>query len=206
VITVGGLAVTLTGALVRPQPFALKTVTTYEPGVLTVIDWVFAPFDQRYDVLRGAVRVTLAKGQSAVGPLGVMTGTAGSGLTVTAVGALVALHPAALVVVTLYEPDAITVIARVVAPFDQAYDRPAGAVSVTELPWQNVVGPLGVIVVGGVGLTVTLVGALVVPHPLALVTDTVYEPDVLTTIDWVMAPFDQEYVRPAGAVNVTEPP
>lgn len=47
VITVGGLVVTLTGALVREQPFAFVTVALYEPAVLTTIDCVVAPVDQR---------------------------------------------------------------------------------------------------------------------------------------------------------------
>jgi len=48
-----------------------------------------------------------------------------------------------------------------------------GAVSVTEPPAQNVVGPPAVITgVGGVALTVTVVAADVALQPLALVTVT----------------------------------
>ena len=43
----------------------------------------------------------------------------------------------------------------------------------------------------GLALTVTLVAALVAVQPLALVTVTLYDPDVLTAIDCVVAPFDQ---------------
>jgi hypothetical protein len=43
-------------------------------------------------------------------------------------------------------PEVVTVIDCVVAPFDQRYDVPAVAVSVTLPPLQKVVGPPGVIV------------------------------------------------------------
>jgi ribonuclease PH len=61
-------------------------------------------------------------------------------------------------------PDAFTVIARVVAPFDQRYDAPADAVSVTLPPAQNVVAPLAVIAATGGSMTVTVTGALVALH------------------------------------------
>ena len=54
------------------------------------------------------------------GPLALIAGVAGSALTVTVVGADVAEQPFALVTVTLYAPEALTVIDCVVAPFDQA--------------------------------------------------------------------------------------
>ena len=73
--------------------------------------------------------------------------------------------------------------------------KPAGTLSVTEPPAQNVVEPLGVIAgVGGFGLTVTTVAADVALQPLPSVTVTVYEPEVLTLIDCVVAPVDQEEV------------
>ena len=80
------------------------------PLLLTTIDCVVAPFDQRYVKPAGAVSVTLWPGQRFVDPLGVMTGTAGNGLTVTTVAALAVLQPLAFVTVTLYEPDAFTTI------------------------------------------------------------------------------------------------
>lgn len=52
-----------------------------------------------------------------IGPAGVIVGVAGVGLTVTAVGALIALQPLE-VTVTVYDPEAETVIDCVVAPFD----------------------------------------------------------------------------------------
>ena len=60
----------------------------------------------------------------------------------------------------------------VVAPFDQRYDAPLDAVSVTLPPAQNVVGPPAVIVAVGIGLTVTTVGAEVALQPFAFVTVT----------------------------------
>jgi hypothetical protein len=46
------------------------------------------------------------------------------GLTVTDVAELVAEHPLALVTVTVYEPEALTVIEEVVAPLLHKYVRP----------------------------------------------------------------------------------
>jgi len=84
-----------------------------------LIDCVVAPLDQRYDVEDGAVKVTEPPAQNVVAPPAVITGVAGAALTVTAVAAEVALQPAAFVTVTLYEPEAVTLIDCVVAPLDQ---------------------------------------------------------------------------------------
>ena len=59
----------------------------------------------------------------------------------------------------------------VVSPVDHKYELPADAVSVTLLPLQNVVGPLGVIVAAGVAFTVTVCDALAV-QPFASVIVT----------------------------------
>jgi hypothetical protein len=56
--------------------------------------------DQRYDAPADAVSVTLPPAQNVVGPPAVIVAV-GLALTVTAVGALVALQPAAFVTVTL---------------------------------------------------------------------------------------------------------
>jgi hypothetical protein len=201
------LTVTVVAALVAVQPFAFVTVTLCEPDVFTRIDCVVAPFDQRYEALAGAVSVTEPPWQKVVGPLALTTGVAGSALTVTAVAALVALQPFAFVTVTLYEPDALATIDCVVAPVDQRYEALAGAVSVTEPPSQNDVGPLALTTgVAGSALTVTAVAALVALQPFAFVTVTLYEPDAFTTIDCVVAPVDQRCEALAGAVSVTEPP
>src|SRR5712691_8530582 len=127
-------------------------------------------------------------------------------LTVTAVGVDVALHPLASVTVTLELPLALTVIDDVVAPFDQRYEVPLDAVSVTLPPAQNVVGPPAVMLAVGLALTVTAVGVDVALHPLASVTVTLELPLALTVIDDVVAPFDQRYDDPLDAVSVTLPP
>ncbi len=68
---------------------------------------------------------------------------------------------------------------------------PAGAVRVTLPPWQNVVGPLALMVAEGAGSTVTLVAAEVALQPLPFVTVTLYAPLFETVIDCEVAPFDQ---------------
>ena len=69
-------------------------------------------------------------------------------------------------------PAFVTSIDCVVAPFDQRYDAPALAVSVTEPPAQNVVGPDAEIVgIAGLAFTVTPVADDVAVQPVALVTD-----------------------------------
>ena len=69
-------------------------------------------------------------------------------------------------------PVAVALMDCVVAPFDQRYELPALAVSVTLLPAQNVVGPPAVMVGAGAGLTVTAVAADVALQPDAFVTVT----------------------------------
>ncbi len=69
-------------------------------------------------------------------------------------------------------PESLTVIDCVVAPFDQSHDEPADAVSVTEPPVQNVVGPDALVVAAGLSFTVTDVAALVALQADALVSVT----------------------------------
>jgi hypothetical protein len=69
-------------------------------------------------------------------------------------------------------PDAVALIDCVVAPFDQRYATPLLAVSVTEPPVQNVVGPEAVIVADGNASTVTVVADEVALQPFAFVTVT----------------------------------
>ena len=68
---------------------------------------------------------------------------------------------------------------------------PAGALSVTLPPAQKVVGPDGVMVASGGAFAFTTVGAEVAEQLFASVMVTEYEPLVFTTIDGVLAPFDQ---------------
>jgi hypothetical protein len=69
--------------------------------LLTVIDCVVAPFDQRYDAEAGAVSVTEPPLQNVVGPLAVTTGVAGTGSTVTTTSSDVAQQPFADVMLTV---------------------------------------------------------------------------------------------------------
>jgi hypothetical protein len=57
----------------------------------------------------------------------------------------------------------------------------------------------------GIGFTITANGADVEEHPLTE-TVTVYEPLVVTAIDWVVAPVDQVFPVAEEDVNVIEPP
>jgi archaellum component FlaF (FlaF/FlaG flagellin family) len=152
-----------------------------------------------------AVSVTLPPAQKVVGPEGVMVAV-GSGLTVTVCDVGAEVHELASVTVTVYVPDVDTVMAAVVAPVDQRYEVPPEAVSVTLPPAQNVVGPDGVMVAVGSGLTVTVCEAGADMHELASVTVTVYVPEVDTAIAAVVAPVDQRYDVPPEAVSVTLPP
>jgi hypothetical protein len=67
---------------------------------------------------------------------------------------------------------ALTTIDCVTAPFDQRYEAPLDAVSVTLPPAQNVVGPPAVMLAVGFGLTVTTVGDEAALQPFAFVTVT----------------------------------
>ncbi|MND99753.1 hypothetical protein D3C80_921450 [compost metagenome] len=86
-------------------------------------------------------------------------------LTITVCAADAAdVHPAA-VVVTVYEPAALTVIACDVAPFDQVFPLAAEEVNVTDPPGQKVVGPPGV-TVGAAGNALIVRGVLATStHP-----------------------------------------
>jgi hypothetical protein len=152
------------------------------------------------------VSVTEPPAQKVVAPDAVMA-AAGRSCTVTVTGAEAALQPFASVTVTVESPASVTSIDRVVAPFDQRYDAPAEAVSVTLPPVQNVVGPDAVITGTARAWTVTLTGALVAVQPFAAsVTVTVNDPLALTAIDRVVAPFDHSHDAPSDAVSVTLPP
>ena len=116
--------------------------------------------------------MTLPPAQNVVAPLGVIVAV-GSGFTVTVCDAGAEVQPFPFVVVTVYVPPVLTVIAAVVAPVDQRYETPPEAVSVTLPPAQNVVAPLGVIVAVGNAFTVTVCDAGVDVQPFASVVMTV---------------------------------
>ncbi len=128
------------------------------PGVETVIDCVVAPFDQALPVALLEVRITVRPGQKVVGPLALIVGVAGVGLTVTVIAFEGAETQFPSSTTTEKVPDASTVIDCVVAPFDQIFPVALLEVNITLSPEQKVVGPLAVTVgPAGVGLTVTVI-------------------------------------------------
>ena len=152
--------VTVKAAELALQPPALVTVTVKEPVAETVIDCVVAPVDQRLPVAEDEARVMVVPAQNDAGPL--MVGVAGAAFAVTAKAAEVALHPLALVAVTVNEPAAETVIDCVVAPVDQRFPVAAEEVRVMEVPGQKEAGP-EMAGVAGAGLAVTTFAAEVRP-------------------------------------------
>jgi Ni,Fe-hydrogenase III component G len=100
------------------------------------------------------------------------------------------VQPLALVTVTVYVPLADAVMADVVAAFDHRYPVPPEAVSVTDPPWQKVVGASGVITAVGREFTVTMMLSVSV-QTVALVTVTVYVPPVVIEIAAVVDELDQ---------------
>ena len=59
--------------------------TVYEPAVVTVIDCVVSPVDQRFPLEAEEVSTTELPEQNVVGPPAVIVGTGGIGFTVTIV-------------------------------------------------------------------------------------------------------------------------
>ena len=98
--------------LVAVQPLALVTVTLYAPAVETVIAAVVAPLLHKYEVPPEAVKLVLLPEQIVFVPVIAAVGLL---FTVSAL-LLVAVHPFALVTVTLYVPAVPIEIAAVVAP------------------------------------------------------------------------------------------
>ena len=138
------------------------------------MDCVVAPFDQRFPVADDEVKVTLPPWQNVVAPEAVIVGVAGNALTVTVVAADAAELQVPLFTETEYVPAVETVMACVVAPFDQIFPVADDEVKVTLPPWQNVVAPDAVIVgVAGNGFTVTVVAAEIAEVHVPLLTETV---------------------------------
>jgi hypothetical protein len=100
------------------------------------------------------VNTTDPPAQNVVTPPAEIVGVAGTGFTVTVVGADVAEH-VPFDTVTEYVPDVETVIDCVVAPVDQVFPVALEDVNTTDPPVQNVVAPPAEIVgVAGTGFTV----------------------------------------------------
>ena len=132
---------------------------------------------------------TLSPVQNVVGPFAEIVGADGFGLTVTTVGSDVAVQPFRYVYVTVYDPDAFTVIDGVIAELLHSIPVACDEVSVTLPPLQNVV-VVFVEMVGavGVGLTVTVIAFEVCEQPFGFVTVTLYKPEVVTVLVCVVAP------------------
>lgn len=93
------------------------------------------------------------------------------------------------------------------APLLHKYEYPTGALSTTESPTQNVVGPFVVTLALGTELTTTAVDGLTDEQPDDVYPVTENNPVALTIILWVIAPLLHRYdAKPPAAVNVTEPP
>jgi hypothetical protein len=135
-----------------------------------VIDCVVAPFDQTLFDGEEDVSTTLLPEQNVVGPPAEIVGTDGIGFTVTTVAVDGADVQPPDVFVTVYVPEADTVIDGVTSPVDQRRLPGGEAVSVTLPPAQKVVGPSAVTVgAAGVGFTVTFCDAeLPEEQPLAI--------------------------------------
>ena len=86
-----GLTVTMVGVEVAVQ-FSLETVTEYDPLCETVMDCVVAPLDQIFPVALEEVNTTEPPAQNVVDPLAVIVGIVGKGLTITTVGAELAVQ------------------------------------------------------------------------------------------------------------------
>ena len=182
-------------------------VTVYVPEVETVMDCVVAPVDHKFPEAADEVSTTLPPEQNVVGPPGVIVGADGVGFTVTITPADAGEVQPAVVRVTVYVPEAETVMACVVAPVDHKLPEAADEVNVTLPPEQKVVGPPGVIVgAAGVGFTVTVVPAETGDVQPLVVWVTVYVPEVETVMDCVVAPVDHKLPEAADEVSTTLPP
>jgi hypothetical protein len=103
-----GVTVISIGTLVAvqlPEP----TLTVYEPPEEVLIELVVSAVDQVFPVGDEDVKTTDPPLQNVVGPLGVIVGVAGGGVTVTIVPALVELQ-VPFETLTVYVPEVETVI------------------------------------------------------------------------------------------------
>jgi hypothetical protein len=89
IVGVAGIGLTVTTVAAEGDDVQAPSVvvTVYDPGVVTVMEGVVAPFDQVYPNVDDDVRVTEPPSQNVVGPLAEIVGVAGVGLTVTACAA-----------------------------------------------------------------------------------------------------------------------
>ena len=124
--------VTTIAAEVDEHPPVL-TVTVYVPELVTSMEEFVDPLLQVFPVGELEVKVTEPLAQKVVGPLALIVGVGGFGLTVTAVVADVAVQPAEPTV-TEYVPLVEIVIDWVVSPVDHVLPVAELDVKVTEEP------------------------------------------------------------------------
>ena len=104
IVGTAGKAYTVTTvAKELPEEHPAKICSTvYEPLLVTVIDCVVSPVDQRFPLEAEEVSMTEPPSQKVVGPAAVIVGTEGTGFTVTFVGELNRLvHPFEPVICTV---------------------------------------------------------------------------------------------------------
>ena len=201
-----GFTTTLTG--VEEVEVHPRTVceTLYEPLVLTVIDGVISPVDQKFPEDAEDVNVTEPPSQNVVALLAVTTGAAGIGFTVIVSEAFALVQPKA-VTFKVYTPLVVTVIDVLVAPVDQVFPVGEDEVNVTEPPSQNVVAPSAVMNgVAGIGFTVTLTLFETADVQGPSTTFTKYVPDVETVMDCVVSPVDHTFPVAEDEVRTIELP
>jgi hypothetical protein len=165
------LFVTVTPRVTGPE--AEVNVTAFVPAPLVIVPLAIV---HAYDapVMAAVEALPVAPAQMAGGAL---IDSDGLVLTVTVTPPECDVQPDEFVTVTEYVPFAPTVIDCAWLPSLQVYpDIPAGAESVTLPPWQNVVGPFGVMMAEGNGFT-AIVCCDVAVHPAAVVTVTLRTTD-----------------------------
>ena len=122
------------------------------------MDCVVSPVDQRFPTVEDEVNSTDSPSQKVVGPLAVIVGTGGRGLTFTVTAADGPdVHPKTMCS-TVNDPAVVTVIDCVVSPVDHKFPLAVDDVRITEPPSQKVVKlPAVTTGVVGIGFTVTLI-------------------------------------------------
>lgn len=100
---------------------------------------------------------------------GVMTGAAGAASIETTFGVETAEQFALPYMRTVYDPAADTMMERVVAPLDHAYEVPGVEVSVSKVPGHMLKEPLAVITgTTGAAIALTTIAAEVAEQPVLI--------------------------------------
>lgn len=202
-----GFAVTTVGAEVAEQPLALVLVTVKLPLVFTLMLFVVSPLLQRFPLLALEVSITLSPLQKVIGLLAEITGTRGTGFTVTWTKKNPGFLQPRLSTTTEKLPLVFTVILFVVCPLLHRLSDAALEVSMTLSPWQKVVLPLAEMVgFGGTGLIVIVNGREEAELHPSCVVNTVKVPVDFTFILFVVSPLLHKLPEAALEVSVTLSP